>query len=274
MARNALLSALQAAMLAGAGGVQGSIQARERERKKMLEDKELERRASMDAELLKQYQRQEAMDVINLLSSGKAVEVKPEPAGLPPSVIPLPRADQVGGRSGVEMAGRKLAVLGADEFRQTQNQQALSQALALAEAQAPFQRELAAIPARAAASGRVAEDTAEQQRLTKKQDKDRLEGYQSLKAAGVNVPDPYNPSYRYEDEWAQYIKLPPFERGAAGGTFFPGFTGGKSRVPGADAPAAPAASKPSLQQRIDQLKAAGLSKTEAEAILKREGYTF
>ena len=237
MARRGLATALQAA-LAGFGGYgQGVIAQRERERKQMLEDQDRARRASMDAELLKQYQRQEALDVINLLTSGKAVEVKPEPAGLPPSVIPLPRADQVGGRSGIEMAGRKLAVLGADELRQTQNQQAVAQALALAEAQAPFQRALAVAPTQAAAGARVAETATEQQRLTKKQEKDRLEGYQSLKASGVAVPEPYNPNYRYEDEWAQYIKLPPYERGAMGGTFVPGFTGGKPQVPGAATPA-------------------------------------
>lgn len=54
MARNALLSALQAAMLAGAGGVQGSIQAREREKKEAERQRELETQALRDALLKSQ----------------------------------------------------------------------------------------------------------------------------------------------------------------------------------------------------------------------------
>lgn len=56
MARNALLSALQAAMLAGAGGLQGSLQAQEREKKESERLRELETQALRDAILRSQLE--------------------------------------------------------------------------------------------------------------------------------------------------------------------------------------------------------------------------
>jgi len=116
------LTALQAVLAGIGGGASGYIQQEEMKRKRMKEEQDRARQEAMDAERRTQYEaaqkRQAAMDLFNIASSGKAVEVQEEPAGLPPSVIPLPRADQVGGRTGVDVAGRRFAVLGTDELAQ------------------------------------------------------------------------------------------------------------------------------------------------------------
>jgi hypothetical protein len=190
MARNALLSALQAAMLAGAGGVQGSIQAREREKKDVERQRELETQALRDA----------------LLSS--QTELGQKQFGL--------QEQQFG--------------LQQQQFKAQYSPEAL-------ERQERVQRQLAVAPTQAAAGSRAADTAAEQKRIVQKQEKDRFEGYQSLKSAGVPVPEPFNPNYRYEDEWAQYIKLSPFDRGA---TVIPSLTRDKPRVPGAAGAASPA----------------------------------
>jgi hypothetical protein len=122
------MTALQAALAGAAGAASGYGQQEELKRKRMQEQQDRERIAAMDAESKRRYEaeqkRQAQMDVASLVRSG-AIEMQEEPAGMPPSVIPLPRADQVGGRVGVEVNGRRFAVRGAEEAAQLAERQRL-----------------------------------------------------------------------------------------------------------------------------------------------------
>lgn len=200
MARRGALTALQAVLAGISGGAGGYIQQQEMERRKQKEEQDRARQEAMDAEQRKQFQRQEAMDVVNLVSSGRAIEMRPEPAGLPPSVIPLPRADQVGGRAGIDIGGRRLAIRGGEELAQIEDQRALNLALRRAEAELPFEVKRAG--ATAAASARATAATRRDQEQA-----DRRAAFESLKAVGALTPmDQYSPTRKYEDELGSALR--------------------------------------------------------------------
>jgi hypothetical protein len=192
------MTALQAA-LAGAGGFgQGVVAQREMERRKQKEEQDRARQEAMDAESKRRYEEErserQAMNLANLISSGKAVEMREEPAGLPPSVIPLPRADQVGGRAGIDIGGRRLAIRGGEELSQIEDQRALNLALRRAEAELPLEmrRAGATAGATARASAGVKREEAQAERLA---------AFESLKAMGALTPmDQYNKNRKYEAE--------------------------------------------------------------------------
>lgn len=223
MARRGALTALQAALAGVSGGAQGYIQQRELERKRLKEEQDRARQEAMDEEQRKQYRRQEAIDVANLISSGKAVEMQPEPAGLPPSAIPLPRADQVGGRAGIEIGGRRLAIRGGEELGQLTAQQTLAAALQQAEALAPIRMREAAAAAGAstrAAAGARREEASQNRRAA----------FESLKAMGALTPmDQYNPARKYEDELESQLNIRERQATNPLSLFAPGATPGTSQ---------------------------------------------
>lgn len=130
MARRGVMNALQAALAGISGAAGGYVQMEELKRKRQKEEQDRARQEAMDAEQRRQYEEGKAerqtMNIANLISSGKAVEMREEPAGLPPSIIPLPKADQVGGRAGIQMDGRRFAIRGADELGQISSQKDLA----------------------------------------------------------------------------------------------------------------------------------------------------
>lgn len=265
MARNALLSALQAAMLAGAGGLQGSIQAKERETREMQEKKDREQRELIN---LITFGR-EAITPGPLASRVPAGTPAPEmPKGPPPSsVIPLPSGpvDMTGAMRQLEteettpsgtipltFAGQTIYVPIGQRYRDEQEAARLrtqsadiESALAKARALQPLQMALATAATTAAGKVAAGRETAEAGRTTKAQERLRQESFRSLEAAGVQNIGPFDPNRRYEDEWASFTKMSPTDRmlltrpsGGAAGTFpvFPGFTGGTT-------PAAPTATQ-------------------------------
>jgi hypothetical protein len=199
------MTALQAA-LAGAGGFgQGVLTQRETERKRTKEEQDRARQEAMDAEQRRQYEEgkteRQSMNIANLISSGKAVEMRDEPAGLPPSVIPLPKADQVGGRAGIDINGRRLAIRGGDELAQIENQRSLAAALQQAEALSPIRtREAGAAAGASARAGAQARRSEAQE--------DRRAAFESLQAMGSLSPmEPYRPTRKYEDELASAFRV-------------------------------------------------------------------
>lgn len=251
MARNALLSALQAAMLSGAGGLQGSIQAKEREQEQLQNEKERERREMLDLVMLSR----EAVSPGPLATRVPAGMPMPEAKGPPPSsVIPLP-TDGVGmaeamrqleqeeripsGTTPITIGGRTLYIPtrerreAEEEGRAlTREERAFQRQVELMRLQHPLQLALATAGATAGAIAagkvRAGEATADVGRTEKATAKLRQESFDSLKAAGVPGVAPYNPSRRYEDEWASYIKASPLDRGAGDFRGFGGYTGGTS----------------------------------------------
>lgn len=247
MARNALLSALQAAMLAGAGGLQGSIQAKEREQARLQSDEERKRRDMLDLVMLSR----EAVSPGPLATRAPAGMPMPEAKGPPPSsVIPLPTGgvDMAGamrqleqeeripsGTTPITIGGQTLYIptrerREADEEGRalTREERAFQRQVELMRLQQPQQLALATAGAEAGGRVRARETAAEVKRTEEAAAKTRKESFESLKAAGVPGVGPYNPSRRYEDEWASYIKASPAERGAGGSPAFGGYTGGAS----------------------------------------------
>lgn len=262
MARNALLSALQAAMLAGAGGLQGSIQAKERETREMQEKKDREQK---ELEKLILYGR----EAINpaLASRVPVGTPAPEmPKGPPPSsVIPMPSGpvDMAGAMQQLEkeemadtipmtLAGQTIYIPVGQRYRDEQERARLraqeadiAGAVAKEQALQPFRMALATAATTAAGKVAAGRETAEAGRTTKAQERLRQESFRSLEAAGVQNIGPFDPNRRYEDEWASFTKMSPTDRmlltrqsGGAAGTLpvFPGFTGGTT-------PAAPTATQ-------------------------------
>ena len=198
MARRGALTALQAVLAGIGGGASGYIQQEETKRKRMKEEQDRARQEAMDAESRRRYEEEkaerQATTLANLISSGKAVEMREEPAGLPPSVIPLPKADQVGGRAGIDIMGRRLAIRGGDELSQIEDQRALALALRKAEGELPF--ELKRAGGAATASARAGSQVRRED-----EQRDRRAAFTSMKAIGALTPmDQYDPNRKYEDE--------------------------------------------------------------------------
>lgn len=247
MARNALLSALQAAMLAGAGGLQGSIQAKEREQARLQNEEERKRREMLDLVMLSR----EAVSPGPLATRAPAGMSMPEAKGPPPSsVIPLPTGgvDMAGAMRQLEQEERipsgttPITIGGQTLYIPTrERREAEEEGRALTREERAFQRQIelartlqplelaratAGATAGAIAAGRVraGEATTEAKRASEATAKLRQESFNSLEAAGVPGVGPYNPNRRYEDEWASYIKASPLERGAGGAGGVPTWT--------------------------------------------------
>jgi hypothetical protein len=205
MARRGALTALQAVLAGISGGAGGYIQQEEMKRKRAKEEQDRARQEAMDAEGKRRYEEErserQSMNIANLISSGKAVEMRDEPAGLPPSVIPLPKADQVGGRAGIDINGRRLAIRGGDELAQIENQRSLAAALQQAEALSPIRTREAG--ATAGASSRAAAGARRDEALA-----DRRAAFESLKAIGALTPmDQFSKTRKYEDELASAFRV-------------------------------------------------------------------
>jgi hypothetical protein len=234
MARNALLSALQAAMLAGAGGVQGSIQAREREKKDVERQRELETQALRDA-LLKS-QTELGQQQFGLQQQQFQAQYGPEALARRERETKENRAFEL---QRTAMTSNAALQSGREARQATEREQEI--------AGMSFLSENRSDPAVMAAIGAAISSNPE---LAKRPG---LVGYQLMQQRrGAEEMD---------------IKRTVAGRNAVGGT--------ATYSPSAPSDATSrSAGKPSLEERVSQLRAAGVPKADAESILKREGYTF